>query len=162
MPDEAPRVVFDCNVFLQGAANRHSPARACLRLFFDGSVSLFVSEAVLREVRDVLNRPAVREKLPRMTDRLVNALIQKIESGAILIRNVPEEFHYQRDPKDEAYVNLAMVTNASYLVSQDKDLLDLMTSASDEALRFRLRYPSLRILKAADFVKERIFERFLP
>jgi predicted nucleic acid-binding protein len=54
MPDPIPRVVFDCNVFVQGIANRHSPARKALRLFFDGAISLFVSEAILREVRNVL------------------------------------------------------------------------------------------------------------
>jgi uncharacterized protein len=154
MPDESPRAVFDCNVFLQGAANRRSQARSCLRLFFDGAISLFVSEPILREVREVLSRPAIRLKLPRLTDRLVNALIMKIESRAIIIKNVPEEFHYERDPKDEPYVNLALVVNASYLVSQDKDLLGLMTISSDAALRFRFRYPFLRILKAADFVRE--------
>jgi putative PIN family toxin of toxin-antitoxin system len=154
MSDESPRAVFDCNVFLQGAANRRSPARSCLRLFFDGAISLFVSEPILREVREVLSRPAIRLKLPRLTDRLVNALIMKIESRAIIIKNVPEEFHYERDPKDEPYVNLALVANASYLVSQDKDLLDLMTISSDAALGFRFRYPFLRILKAADFVRE--------
>jgi len=54
MSEVTPRVVFDCNVFVQGIANRNSPARTALRLFFDGSVSLFVSEAILGEVRDVL------------------------------------------------------------------------------------------------------------
>jgi predicted nucleic acid-binding protein len=95
-----------------------------------------------------------REKFPRLTDRLVNALLLKIENRAILIKNIPEEFHYERDPKDVPYLNLALVANASYLVSQDKDLLDLMTTSSDAALRFRFRYPFLRILKAADFVRE--------
>lgn len=154
MPDELPRVVFDCNVFVQGAANRNSPARACLRLFFDDQITLFISEAVLNELRDVLTRPALRQKLRGLTDRLVNALLQKIESQTIFIRNVPEEFHYKRDPKDEPYVNLAIVTNATFLVSKDKDLLDLMSSASEEALRFRVRYPFLRIMQATDFVRE--------
>lgn len=93
-------------------------------------------------------------KAREKTDRLVNALLLKIESQAILIRNVPEEFHYERDPKDGPYVNLALVTDASYLVSQDKDLLDLMTTSSDVALQFRFHYPFLRILKAVDFVRE--------
>lgn len=154
MSDETPRVVFDCNVFVQAAANRNSPARQALRLFFDGRISLFVSEAVLRELGDVLNRPAIRQKLSGLTDRLVNALLQKVGSRAILIRNVPEEFHYERDPKDEAYVNLAIVTNATFLVSKDNDLLDLMTSASEQALRFRVRYPFMRIMNAVDFVRE--------
>lgn len=153
MPDELPRVVFDCNIILRGAANRNSAARACLKLFFDDAISLFVSETILQEVREVLNRPAIRQKFPKLTDRLVNALLLKIESRAIFIKNVPEEFHYERDPKDEPYVNLAIVANASYLVSQDKDLLDL-TMDSDPVLRFRSRYPFLQILTATDFVRE--------
>ena len=98
MADEIPRVVFDCNVFLQCIAPE---------------------------------------------DR----------GQAILIKNVPEEFHYQRDPKDEAYVNLAIVTDATFLVSKDDDLLDLMTSNAEESRRFRSRYPFLRILNAADFIR---------
>jgi predicted nucleic acid-binding protein len=31
------------------------------------------------------------------------------------LANVPEEFHYERDPDDEMYVNLAIVSNATYL-----------------------------------------------
>ena len=64
MPEAVPRVVFDCNVFVQGIANRHSPARKALRLFFNGAISLFISEAILREVRNVLSRPEVRRQLP--------------------------------------------------------------------------------------------------
>ncbi len=43
MPETIPRVVFDCNVFVHGIANRNSPARKALRLFFDGAILLFVS-----------------------------------------------------------------------------------------------------------------------
>lgn len=67
---------------------------------------------------------------------------------------VPEEYRYDRDPDDECYLNLAIVTKAAYLVSRDNDLLDLMTTSTDVALRFRNRYPFLRIMKAEDFVGE--------
>jgi predicted nucleic acid-binding protein len=53
MPEPA-RVVSDCNLFVQGIANRNSPARKALRLFFDGRISLFVREPIIRELRDVL------------------------------------------------------------------------------------------------------------
>jgi len=43
MPELTPRVVFDCNLLVQGIANRNSPARKALRLFFNGDISLFVS-----------------------------------------------------------------------------------------------------------------------
>lgn len=55
-------------------------------------------------------------------------------------------------PDDEMYINLAIVANATYLVSRDKDLLDLVTTSTDVARQFRLRYPFLRIMKAADFI----------
>lgn len=48
-----------------------------MRLFFDGEISLFVSEAILREVRNVLGREELRRKLPAIKDRLVNALLLK-------------------------------------------------------------------------------------
>jgi putative PIN family toxin of toxin-antitoxin system len=152
MPEHTPRVVFDCNVFVQGIANRRSAARAAMRLFFDGEISLFVSEAILREVRDVLAREELRRKLPAIKDRLVNALFLKLEGRAILTTNVPEEYQYDRDPDDEKYLNLAIVSNASYLVSKDDDLLDLMSTDTDVARRFRTRYPFLQILTAGDFV----------
>ncbi|HEY2963017.1 MAG TPA: putative toxin-antitoxin system toxin component, PIN family [Pyrinomonadaceae bacterium] len=98
MPELTPRVVFDCNLFVQGIANRNSPARKALRLFFNGDISLFVSEPIIREVRDVLNRAEVRRQLPGINDRIVNAFLTKLEAKAILIANVPEEFHYERDP----------------------------------------------------------------
>ena len=152
MPELIPRVVFDCNLFVQGIANRNSPARKALRLFFNGEISLFVSEPIIREVREVLNRAELRRKLPGINDRIVNAFLTKMEAKAILIANVPEEFHYERDPDDEMYINLAIVSDATYLVSRDKDLLDLMTSSTDIALHFRSRYPFLRVMTAADFI----------
>ena len=154
MPEHTPSVVFDCNVFIQGVANRRSAARAALRLLFDGEISLFVSEAILREVRDVFGRPELRRKLPAISDRIVNALLVTIERKAILLSNVPEEYHYERDPGDEIYLNLAIVANASYLISHDNDLLDLMRNDTEVARRFRVQYPFLRILTAADFVRK--------
>jgi putative PIN family toxin of toxin-antitoxin system len=141
MPEPTPRVVFDCNLFVQGIANRNSPARKALRLFFDGAILLFVSELIIQELRDVLIRPELRRRLPGINDRIVNAFLTKLKAKAILIANVPEEFHYERDPDDEMYINLAIVVNATYLVTRDQDLLDLMTTSTDTARQFRSRYP---------------------
>jgi predicted nucleic acid-binding protein len=91
MPELTPRVVFDCNLFVQGIANRNSPARKALRLFFNGDISLFVSKPIIREVRDVLNRAGLRRKLPGINDRIVNAFLTKLEAKAILLANVPKE-----------------------------------------------------------------------
>ena len=150
----SPGVVFDCNVFLQAVANDESAAAKALDFLEADLIALFVSEPILREVRDVLTRPKLRKQMPQITDVRVSAMLQRLGNKAILIQNIPEEFQYKRDPKDEMYLNLAIVANAKYLISRDQDLLDLMTTSTDEARQFRSLYPFLRIMKAADFVME--------
>ncbi len=58
----SPGVVFDCNVFLQALADDESPAARALDFLEAGVITLFVSEPVLREVRDVLTRPSFAGK----------------------------------------------------------------------------------------------------
>ncbi len=136
-----PGVVFDCNVFLQALANDQSAAAKALDFLEAGLITLFVSEPVLREIRDVLTCPKIRKQMPSITDVRVSALLQRLTEKAIAVQNIPEEFQYRRDPKDEIYINLAIVANVSYLVSRDQDLLDLMTASTDVARQFRSRYP---------------------
>lgn len=54
---------------------------------------------------------------------------------------VPEVFPLPRDRKDEPYINLAIASRSCYLVSRDKDLLDLIDDPA-----FRLAFPELTIL----------------
>jgi predicted nucleic acid-binding protein len=43
---------------------------------------------------------------------------------------------------------------ADYLVSRDKDLLDLMTGYTDECKEFRRRFRPLKVLDPVEFLKE--------
>ena len=61
---------------------------------------------------------------------------------------MPPVFSYPRDPKDEPYVNLAVAAGLRYLVSRDKDLLDLMQDPS-----FQQRFPDLMILDPVTFLR---------
>jgi len=154
MREEIPRVVFDCNVLIQAIANEESAAARALDLLDEDAITLFISDEVLSEIKDVLSRPYIRQLMPNITDERVDALFRRLERKAVHIKNVPEEFRYERDPKDERYINLAIVTNARFLVSKDKDLLDLMNPSVKGSESFRIRYPMLRILKVSDFMKE--------
>jgi putative PIN family toxin of toxin-antitoxin system len=143
-----PPVVYDCMVFLQGAGRPASPARACLDLVDGDQVTLCISPAILAEIRDVLTRPKTRRTFPRLTPAWVESFVQNLESKAVLVADVPRAWTLERDPKDEAYLDLAVHVKARFLVSRDKDLLDLMKEAA-----FRTRFPDLTILDPPAFLQ---------
>ena len=154
MASHPPGVVFDCNLFVQMVLNQHGPAGRCRELVEQGRVVLFVSPQVLAEVAEVLTRPRFRQLIPDLTTERVETFVADIGAISIPIINVPEEFHYGRDPEDEPYINLALVTRARYIVSLDRDLLDLMDSTSTDGIAFQRRYPRLRVLKPRDLLRE--------
>ena len=148
-----PRVVFDCNVFLQAAARERSVAAQCLNLVEEGRVQLFVSREVLAEVEDVLNRPEIRAHFPDLSDEIVGAFLKRVLKLSTLARPVPKRFSYPRDEDDEPYINLAVAAGADFIVSRDRDLLDLMTGHADECKEFRQRFRPLRVIEPVEFLR---------
>ena len=129
-------------VFLQAASRPGGPAA---RLFIEfveaGHLALSVSDVILAEVRDVLGRPRIRAKNPAITDEGVADFFRRIDQVARKVADVPAAYSLPRDPDDEPYLNLAIAANADYLVTWDKDMLDLMQDQG-----FRTQYPRLVIL----------------
>lgn len=148
-----PRVVIDCMVYLQATLSESGPAAALLRLVDSDALSLFVSAEILEEVRDVLSRPKIREKNPDINDERVDAFINRVSVKTIMVKDVRQHFIYLRDPKDEKYINLAVEAEAEYIVSRDKDLLDLMTGDTDQCKDFRRRFTTLKVIDPVEFLK---------
>lgn len=146
--------VFDCNVYLQAAAREKSIAAECLRLVENGSVKLYLSEEILAEIEDVLSCPEIRAHFQSLTDEIVEAFLLRLRKNAEIIRRIPQKFSYSRDPNDEPYINLAAEARAEFLVSRDKDLLDLMTAHTPEAKEFRQRFRPLRVIEPLEFLEE--------
>ena len=152
--DARPRVVFDCMLYLQAAANEQGTAAIALRLLDEGAFSLFLSREILAEVQDVLSRPKVRARNPGISDDNLRALLKRLGEKANLVKSAPRVFHYARDPKDEPYLNLAAAVDADFLVSRDTDLLDLMTGYSDDCKEFRRRFRKLTIVPPLEFLSQ--------
>lgn len=112
-------------IFLQAAARANGPAAALLELVEIGEIELFTSEASLEELRDVLSRPALVRKFPALTESMVHDFLNRIRVCSVNVGNVATSFVFDRDPKDAKYVDLAIACKAEYLVTRDKDLLDL-------------------------------------
>jgi putative PIN family toxin of toxin-antitoxin system len=151
---DRPRVVFDCNVLVQAAGNGDGPSGVALRLLEENRIEVFVSRAVLRELRAVLNYPSVRQKLRKLDDDRVEAFVQRLAFRATLLRSVPHVFDYPRAHQDEGYVDLAVASDADYLVTRDKDLLSLATDHSVVGKQFRQLLPRLHVVNPVEFLRE--------
>jgi putative PIN family toxin of toxin-antitoxin system len=113
-------IVFDVSTLI-GAAIRHdsSPARALRHALKIDQVA--VSETVLVELFDVLQRP----RLARFVDPDLRAalLSQLLELGVRFTST--SRVTDCRDPKDDKYLELALAADAVTIVSSDYDLLIL-------------------------------------
>ena len=153
-PPTRPRCVFDCVVLLQAAVSRRGPAFALLTLVEAGRLELLISDGIIAELREVLARPAVQRKFPLLTADVVAAFIAKLIAIATPVQTEPPLFRLPRDPDDELYINLALAGNARYLITRDRDLLDLSAGVTREAQNlYRLR-PELRILDPVALLHE--------
>jgi putative PIN family toxin of toxin-antitoxin system len=147
-------LVYDCGVFLQAVLRRSSPAGACLDLAEEGVVELVISDAVFSEVQEVLERPELKpRRRGRLTSRMVAEILLWIREHATLVDEVPEVFHYPRDPDDEPYPNLAIAARAPFVVSRDKDLLDLQAATSEPGQALRRHLPELTILDPVELLR---------
>lgn len=146
--------VFDCVTIVQSLISETGPAVRCIELFEQGRVSLAVSREVLAEIGDVLSRSRLRERYPDLTDQRVEWLIALLVHKGRLFRRVKRRYKYQRDPSDEPYVDLAIEAQADFLVTRDRDLLDLMKWESEEGRAFQKRFRRLKIVDPVTFLHE--------
>lgn len=151
-----PFVVFDCNIFIQAFLNPTGSAGKCFDLVCEGRIVLFVSEATLNEVRTVILRPHILLRLPNVTSEQIEAFVSEILYISQMVENVPARFSFDRDPDDEIILNLAIECDAEYIISWDKDLLDLMTGFDQASKEFRQRHRSLKIVSPGDFFQNLI------
>ena len=153
-PSNRPRCVFDCVVLLQAVVSRRGPAFALLTLVESGRLELLICREGIAELRDVLLRPAVRQKFPMLTAELADDFLLHLEKIATMIDSVPPLFQLARDPDDEVYLNLALAGKAQYLVTRDRDLLDLARETSSEGRALRQDYPDLKVVGPIALLRE--------
>ena len=152
LPFARPGVVFDCNVTIQAIANKEGPSGQSLSLLQSGSITVFLSLAILRELRETVNDPELRARWSGLTDQVIDHFIQQLVFRAVLLRRVRHLMDYPRATQDEPYLDAAWTADADFLVSRDKDLLALVTDHSIFGKDFRRHCPRLRIVDPVAFL----------
>ncbi len=114
------RFVFDTNVLISAFLFSQSKPRQALDLAQDIGI-IILSSSVFSELKDVLYRPKFDRylSLPMRQE-----LIENLTETAQFI-DVNKQIDECRDPKDNKYLDLALIGKAECIVTGDNDLLIL-------------------------------------
>lgn len=116
------RVVIDTVVFVKSLINPHLRSGQII-FSHNKTYQLFVSEPIVKEILEVLKHPELTSKFKSLQKMDFNKILKILSHAqAVEISTVPK---ISRDPKDNIFIATAIKTEANYLVSEDKDLLDL-------------------------------------
>jgi putative PIN family toxin of toxin-antitoxin system len=116
------KAVIDTVVFVRAAINPDSRWARVLsesgRLY-----RICASPAIIREILEVLTRSKLRERFPQIDAALITIVLPIVLSAEIV--EPTESIAVCRDPKDDKFLECAVVAAADYIVSEDRDVLDI-------------------------------------
>jgi uncharacterized protein len=120
------RVVLDANVLVSGILSSNGAPARILDAWRERRLQLCVSTPILDEVARVLRYPKIAKRhgwTEEETDVFVSTL------ASLSVPTMPEISLevIVRDPTDNRYLECAVAARARYVVSGDRDLLDLQT-----------------------------------
>lgn len=104
------KVILDCNI-LVSAGLKSRVCNAVLRYTLRETQVVF-STAILGEYQDVLSRKKFAAQQENM-----QKILFAVYSGGALVASVPESSVLSPDPKDQPYIDLALATQADYLIT---------------------------------------------
>jgi putative PIN family toxin of toxin-antitoxin system len=117
MPNHNSRIVIDTNLWVSFLITKDFTKLDTI--IFARQGTLVFSQELLDEFLEVVNRPKYF-----FSETVVVELLETIEEFADFV-NVRSEIKLCRDPKDNFLLSLSLDGNADYLLTGDKDLLDL-------------------------------------
>jgi putative PIN family toxin of toxin-antitoxin system len=124
-----PRIVLDSTVLVSAFLAPQGAAAAVLGQVRAGRVALTLSEAILAETaRVLLTAPHIRARY-HYPDSAVQAFCTGLAQVNRLLTDFPPVSGVCRDPDDDMVLACAVAAQAQYLVTRDKDLLDLQQYA---------------------------------
>jgi putative PIN family toxin of toxin-antitoxin system len=117
------RVVLDTNVIVSATLIRGGNEDRILRAWQRGVFELALSPEILEEIGRVLSSERLR-KFRWMTEDEIGLLLEILAQESVL---VPGALTVEacRDPDDDKFLEAAIEGRARYVVSGDRDLLDL-------------------------------------
>ena len=129
------------------------PARHRHGIIHPGQLRLVMSQPLLDELRGLLFRPELQQRLPSLTPQHAAAILKKTLEFADWFPLVPARFSQPSHPKDDHLFNQAIESQASYLVTWESRLLKLRQADTTDAKRLRQLAPALTILNPMELAE---------
>lgn len=119
MTNKSVKVIFDTNVWISFLIGKR--LSKIKQHISDRSIIIVTSEQLLTEIKRVTNREKLQKYFPKDA---VKELIDILNTIAQNVQIKPIHF-ISRDPKDNFLLDLIDISRADFLVTGDKDLLEL-------------------------------------
>ncbi|MBE0637353.1 MAG: putative toxin-antitoxin system toxin component, PIN family [Bacteroidales bacterium] len=118
MKSKGVKVIFDTNVWISFLIGKRL---ARIKQFIsEGNIKIITTEQLLSEIKMVTSREKLKKYFPKES---VKELIELLEIISEKVETEPKHF-INRDPKDNFLLDLIDCSNADYLITGDKDLLE--------------------------------------
>ena len=121
------RAVLDTNILVSALITKKDSVPLKLyKAFITQKFLLITSPSILAEVEDVINRDKI-VKYHKLNLKQRKIIIEQLLTLCyVTLESVkPDKVIVERDPKDDKFLHAAKEAHADYIVSGDKDLLDL-------------------------------------
>ena len=118
-----PRVVLDSVVAVSAFLTKGLTADLVSQC--QENVNLYTAEEILQEIRYVLlEKPHIRNRYT-YSSNTVETFINYLRDISMVVTQLPKIRVIERDPKDDMIIACAVAASANYIISRDRDLLDL-------------------------------------
>jgi putative PIN family toxin of toxin-antitoxin system len=116
------RVVVDTVVFVRALIN---PKGRWGRLLFElcDRYDIILSPQIVEEILTVLYRSELRKKVPQIDEIAIGRVLALFERADVVEQT--EQLRVCRDPKDDKFFECAKAGAAGYIISEDRDILDV-------------------------------------
>lgn len=134
-------VVVDTSTLVSAFLFPKSLPGRVIDLANEGAYTLYFSPILLEELKRSLNNPRLRNAYG-YTDEDIQAWCTNLyKMGCHILQSLPDIPSVCRDPDDDHVIAAALVAGAGWIVTGDKDLLDLG------------QYKDIRIVNAREFLE---------
>ena len=130
-----PRVVLDTNIIISALGWGGKPKK-CFELILKGDLISITSPEIIHEVEKVMEYPKFSFK-----NKEKREFLEVITKSSIIIEPKTEINLIKEDPTDNMFLEAAITGHADYIISGDKDLLNLE------------RFKEIRIIKPEKCLK---------